>query len=919
MLLAKARIRFSHLINVTKNLLSKSFVLPTLAGALLGLVIAASAVLFVMDLHDRAVSDTEQNLISLTTVLADQADRALQAIELVQEAVIDEVRAAEITTPAAFDVHLTTRAMHESLRARTAALPQVNAVTVVDHTGRLRNFTRFWPIPDVNISDRDYFQALASDPALQRFISEPVQNRGNGTWTLYIARKISAPDGNFLGLVLGAVELHYFTGLYSQIAPQPDYVISMFRTDGVLLVRHPHWEGAIGRGYSTTGAALIAAQNRAGGVTRTVSPIDAQDRFVATRTLSNYPAILSVSRTTAAALAPWHRHAMVLGLSAGLLDLGLVGLLVLGFRQARGQEMLLRAEEQARSERDLRHQYARFGIALDNMAQGVCLFDSDDRLVVMNARYIELYAVPSDLRRPGTTLASIRAYLVACNGDRGPPWPNRERAWEMPAAFTWDLADGRAIAIKHVPNRDGWQCTHEDITDRRQSEAQILRMARHDTLTGLPNRAFLREHLETVLDRRISGSLTAALYLDLDGFKMVNDTLGHPAGDALLRQAAQRLQDCLRATDFVARLGGDEFAIVQSGIADPADAADLAARIGAMLQIPFTLQDQEIVVGTSIGIAVVDAEADTDSDTILRRADVALYQAKAAGRGTWRFFADDMDTAIQRRHRLGAELRRALAAGQFELHYQPLVAVRTRTLNGFEALLRWRHPEHGLISPATFIPLAEETGLIRPIGAWVLAQACHDAVDWPDALKVAVNLSSVQFVRGDLVNDVAQALMRSGLPASRLELEITESVLLQDNAETLRTLHRLQALGLRIAMDDFGTGYSSVSYLRRFPFDKLKIDQSFVRTLGREAGSIAIVRAMVGLGKACNMGVVAEGVETLEQAAILEAEGCDEVQGFLFSRPLPLADLTSFLANPPSAISSFHEARVDAKPQRDAA
>ena len=916
MLQANVRRRLARLIERTRHLYAGSFLLLALAGGLLALAIAGGAALFILDLHDRAVADTEQNLTSLTTVLADQADRALQAIEVVQDSIIDEIRVADITTPEAFSAHLATHAMHDSLKARTAALPQVNAVTVVDHTGTLRNFTRFWPIPDVNIADRAYFQALAANPSLQRFISEPVQNRGNGTWTLYIARKISAPDGRFLGLVLGAVELQYFANLYGQIAPQPDYVISMFRTDGVLLVRHPHREGSVGRGFATAGASLIALKNSFGGVTRTVSPIDAQDRVVAARALSNYPAILSVSRTTAAALAPWRRQALALGAAAALLDLGLVGLLVLGFRQTRGKVMLLRAEERARSERDLRTQYARFGVALDNMDQGLCLFDADDRLIVMNARYVELHAVPPDLRQPGTTLAAIRSHLAARNGDRSPPWPDAARASETSAAFTWDLADGRAIAVKHVPIRGGgWQCTHEDISEQRRSEAQIIRMARHDALTGLPNRGFLREHMEGVLARRASGTLTAVLYLDLDGFKLVNDTLGHPVGDALLCLAAQRLRDCLRATDFVARLGGDEFAIVQAGIATASDAADLATRIVAMLQAPFVLQDQEIIVGTSIGIAIVDA-ADVKCDTILRRADVALYQAKAAGRGTWRFFEADMDTEIQRRHHLGTELRRALAAGQFELHYQPLVSARTRTLNGFEALLRWRHPEQGLISPATFIPLAEEMGLIRPIGAWVLARACRDAAAWPASLKVAVNLSSVQFVRGDLVDEVTQALSESGLAATRLELEITESVLLQDNAETFRILHRLHALGLRIAMDDFGTGYSSVSYLRRFPFDKLKIDQCFVRTLGREAGSVALVRAMVGLGKACNMGVVAEGVETPEQAAILEAEGCDELQGFLFSRPLPLSDLTNLLA-----CRTFAAPRIDAdgRRRRDAA
>jgi diguanylate cyclase (GGDEF)-like protein len=917
MLTASVRKRSAHPIALAKTLHAGSIVLLASAGGVLGLAIAAGAGLFIADLHGRAVADTEQNLVSLATVLADQADRALQAIELVQDALIDEIRAAEIATPAAFAAQVSTRAMHESLRARTAALPQVNAVTVVDHTGTLRNFTRFWPIPDVNIADRAYFKALALDPLLQRFVSEPVQNRGNGTWTLYIARKISAPNGTFLGLVLGAVELEYFAGLYGQIAPQPDYVISLFRTDGVLLVRHPHRDNAVGRGYTTTGAALIALQNKAGGVTRTVSPIDQQDRLIATRALSTYPATLSVSRTTAAALAPWRRQATVLGAAAGLLDLGLVGLFVLGRRQAGGQERLLRAEERARSEHALRTQYARFGVALDTMTQGLCLFDQDNRLIVMNARYVALHGVPPDLRQPGTTLAAIRSYLTASNGDRAPPWPAPEEAARSPASFTWDLADGRAIAVKHVPIRGGWQCTHEDVTERRRSEAQIVRMARHDALTGLPNRAFLREHMAGVLAGR-GGRRTAVLYLDLDGFKGVNDTLGHPAGDALLCLAGQRLRECLRPSDFVARLGGDEFAIVQSGIVAPGEAADLAARLVAMLQMPFAVQDREIVIGTSIGIALVEP-ADTESDAVLRRADVALYQAKAAGRGTWRFFETDMDVDIQRRHQLGTELRRALAAGQFELHYQPLVAAGTRTLNGFEALLRWRHPQEGLIGPATFIPLAEEMGLIRSIGAWVLAQACRDAATWPDTLTIAVNLSSVQFLRGDLVEDVTRALIGAGLVASRLELEITESVLLRDHADTFRILHRLKSLGVRIAMDDFGTGYSSVSYLRRFPFDTLKIDQSFVRTLGQDGGAIAIVRALVGLGKACNMGVVAEGVETAEQAALLEAEGCDALQGFLFSRARPAPDLTDILTRRTFAPPDRADARSDRTHQRDAA
>jgi len=345
----------------------------------------------------------------------------------------------------------------------------------------------------------------------------------------------------------------------------------------------------------------------------------------------------------------------------------------------------------------------------------------------------------------------------------------------------------------------------------------------------------------------------------------------------------------------VARLGGDEFAIVQADAEQPADATALATRLVEALRAPFDLQGHRVEIGTSIGVVSADGAAST-TDELLRSADIALYRAKAAGRGTWRFFEPEMDAEMQARRALEKELRRALTEGQFELFYQPLVEADTWALASFEALVRWRHPERGMVGPAEFIPLAEETGLIRPIGAWVLGEACADAARWPEQVKVAVNLSPAQFVKGDLVREVEQALAASGLASSRLELEITESVLLQDNDATLGLLHRLRALGVGISMDDFGTGYSSLSYLRSFPFDKIKVDQSFVRDLGRGKGSIEIVRAVVGLGKSLGMGVLAEGVETAEQLGILRAEGCDELQGYLFSKPRPAQDVPGIIA-----------------------
>ncbi|MFC3125519.1 putative bifunctional diguanylate cyclase/phosphodiesterase [Pseudoroseomonas globiformis] len=421
--------------------------------------------------------------------------------------------------------------------------------------------------------------------------------------------------------------------------------------------------------------------------------------------------------------------------------------------------------------------------------------------------------------------------------------------------------------------------------ERRRAEEQALR----DPLTGLSNRLMFRRHMRQAACCAGAEHSVALLYLDLDGFKTVNDTLGHPIGDELLRAVAARLQGSVRENDLIARIGGDEFVIVQLGVPQPATAIALAERLIRAIQTPFSIQSHQILIGTSIGMAGSTAAA-ADADSLLRDADIALYVAKAEGRGTWRAFKPEMDQQMQARRRLEIELHTALAERQFEVFYQPLMQVTTGDLAGFEALLRWNHPERGSVSPAEFIPLAEETRLIKPLGAWVLERACRDAAKWPAHLKIAINLSPVQFVKGNLVEEVEHALSTSGLAPDRLELEITESVMLQNSDETLQVLNQLRAIGVQISMDDFGTGYSSLSYLRKFPFDKIKIDQTFVRSLGDGKGSLEIVRAVVGLGRALSMKVLAEGVETADQLAALRAEGCDEVQGYLFSKPAPLAE-----------------------------
>jgi diguanylate cyclase (GGDEF)-like protein len=434
-----------------------------------------------------------------------------------------------------------------------------------------------------------------------------------------------------------------------------------------------------------------------------------------------------------------------------------------------------------------------------------------------------------------------------------------------------------------------------EIEHRRQSEEQVHYLAHHDPLTGLGNRVLLRQQLEEALTRvRRSGDAVGVLFLDLDGFKSVNDTLGHSLGDALLKSVAGRLQENVRDTDKVVRLGGDEFAVLQGGDPQPRSADALATRLIAVMSEPFFLEGHQLNLSTSIGIAVA-LGSDAEPEQLLKNADLALYRAKADGRGTYRFFEPEMDALAQARRSMEVELRGALTRREFELHYQPLINLRTRRIAGFEALLRWSNSTRGMISPAQFIPLAEELGLIAPIGEWAIRQACEHAAAWPGEIKVAVNLSPAQFGSASLVPTVVQALSASGLPASRLELEITESVLLADSDRNLAILRQIRDLGVRIAMDDFGTGYSSLSYLRRFQFEKVKIDRTFISDLGQNSESRAIVRAITGMCSNLGMTTTAEGVETAEQLSCVAAEGCTEAQGFYFSPAKPASEVGALI------------------------
>ena len=548
-----------------------------------------------------------------------------------------------------------------------------------------------------------------------------------------------------------------------------------------------------------------------------------------------------------------------------------------------------------RTDDKLKRQKLLLDAALTNMSQGLCMFDASGGIILFNDRYAQLTRMSAASLEGRTLLDVVRTRNLPVSPEAFVAEVVEAMRQGNTNTRVIETTDGRMLRVIERPRPEGgWVSTLEDITEWQKAQAQIAHMARHDALTNLPNRTYFREKLENALSRIGRGTQVAVFCLDLDRFKEVNDTLGHPVGDELLREVAHRLRECVRDEDTVARLGGDEFAVVQVGRElKLAETSALATRLIETISAPFTIHGYQILIGATLGISVASDDG-ADPDQLLKNADLALYRAKGDGRGNYRFFEAGMDARALARRTLELELRTALSRGEFELQYQPLLDIKTSNINCCEALLRWNHPQRGVVLPQEFIWLAEETGLIIPIGDWVLRRACTEAARWPEGVRIAVNVSPAQFKNRNLVPTVEEALASAGLPANRLEIEITETVLLLEG-DALATLHTLRGLGIHIAMDDFGTGCSSLSYLRSFPFDKIKIDQSFVSELAAGGESMAIVRAVTGLGRSLGISTAAEGVETAEQLSLLRSEGCNEVQGFLFSPALPAAEIEKML------------------------
>lgn len=852
---------------------------------LIGAIVTATG-LMLQSLRDRELAEGEHDLKSLTFVLAEQIDRSFQSMELLQNAIIERMQNLGIASVEDFERQMSGRDTYQHLKDQISGLPHVDALVLLDPEGKRINVSRAWPLPSFTNFDQDYLDAFKSDPYLSTFIGRPIRNPVTGTWVLNIARRFTGPKGEYLGVVLGVVTVESFERTFATIAPTPNSTIALARHDGMLLARWPNQETALGQSfqYREVFANLLSKTDQA--TFRRISVFDGKDRLGSVHSLAHYPIVVVATMPVADAIAHWQNWAIFIA-SAGILLASVVGGLV--FLSAR------------QVERRLSGQNRQFDAALNNMVQGLVMFDSSARIVVCNQRYIQMYNLSPEVVKPGCTLRDLLQHRKDVGLFIGDP-EQRCRiileaiARQETAVWTIETSDGRIIQTVDQPMPGGgWVSTHEDVTERKHADAKIAYMAHHDELTGLPNRTHFQEGLKEALSSAKRENRLAVFYLDLDRFKKVNDTLGHPAGDDLLKAVAKRLRNCVRETDTVVRLGGDEFAIIQPAMEQPRDAAVLAQRILAAIAAPYEIDGHEIIVSTSIGIAIAPDDG-TESDQLMKNADMALYGAKTAERGTCRFFAPEMDADMKARSNMEADLRKALVNGEFELFYQPLINAQSNEISCCEALLRWHHPQAGMIPPAEFIPVAEDMGLIIPLGEWVLRKACADAAEWPDNVNVAVNVSTIQFRRQGLTQTVLGALAASGLPAHRLGIEITETVILENSNDIRATLNQLHQLGVEIVMDDFGTGYSSLSYLRQFPFDKIKIDGSFIRGLSDGGDCGTIVEAITKMANAMKIATVAEGVETQQQLVKVREWGCTEMQGYLFSHPKPVEEILPMFA-----------------------
>jgi diguanylate cyclase (GGDEF)-like protein/PAS domain S-box-containing protein len=871
-----------------------------LCGVVLMAAIAIGTGVTISKFRESAIETGKQGLESSVLLLARHFDQHLDDFSVLQREIAEELEAREISEPDEFRSEMGTLAVHEMMREKARGWTDLAGVNLFDSEGILINSSQSWPVADIQITDRAYFQRLRDNASLSQTV-DVVPSRFTEGFSIVFARRLLGPNGEFLGTITRGVKPEALESFFASAGLGPGATIAMHERGGVLLARYPHVERMIGKNFNMGPSEQRAVFERPQFASELRSPVDNEERLVASRMLSFVPLVIVATKTVDSTLATWRAQTRFFISMAVLSLLVTVLTLYLIFHQMMRQRRL--------SQRLIAVEKQRLDTAISHMSQGLLLFDSSERLIICNRRYIEMYGLSRDVIKPGCTLRDLLRHRQATgsfHGDVERYCDDILRNHTKSATTIVEAADGRLIQVRNEPVPDGgWLATHEDVTERVRAEERIVHLAHFDVLTDLPNRLSFREHVETRLSKKPAEEVRfAILYIDVDEFKSINDSLGHHVGDELLKCIAARLRESAGPGDLVARLGGDEFAIVRAGFGDNGALTTFVENLHRAIRAPATCCGHEVTTDASIGIAVAPKDG-TSLDQLVKNADLAMYDAKQSGRRTFRFFTAEMGARMQTRRALEMDLRQAIAARAFDVCYQPLVDLTSNTVTGCEALLRWNHCERGFVSPAEFIPLAEETGLIVELGDWVLERACSDAVTWPDHVVLAVNVSPVQFKSKALALKVAGALARSGLSPNRLELEITEAVLIRDDEEALATLLQLRDLGVRISLDDFGTGYSSLSYLQRFPFDKIKIDRSFVSDVCEAGGSSPIVRALVAMALARSMSTTAEGVETEAQRKTLRDLGCTQMQGFLFSPAVPTNRLKELFgrAAPPAFVA----------------
>jgi diguanylate cyclase (GGDEF)-like protein len=766
------------------------------------------------------------------------------------------------------------------------------------------------PPKPVDLSDREHFriQRDAVDDAL--FISRPLVGRTSGKVSVQLTRRLIAPDGSFDGVLVASLDPVHISKSYSNVDLGAGGGLAVAGTDGLIRAGAGIFASRVGANIKEEPAFRAFSSSPEARDIKTVIAGDGQ-HILSMRAVHGYPLMLLVARDEQSAYENWQYNRMRYFAGAGVLSL-LAALATLrtlqnGYRYERARHAL------AQSETNEKVRTRELELTLAHMRQGILMADATGKIAVINRQYCDMLSLPEQFRQPGASYDELVEYLEhsgefregAANVD--PVALNYIKASMRDAlmpAFERTRPDGTVLEVRTEALPDGgFVRTLSDITSRRHQEAEIFHMTRHDPLTDLGNRVLLYENLERAVESLSEGRQLAFHAIDLDRFKPVNDTFGHPVGDKLLKVVAERLRMNLRQGDVVARLGGDEFAVIELNDVSRRQSENIARRLCDVLSRPYEIDGQRLDISASIGIAIAPQDACTASG-LLKAADLALYTAKAEGRATYRFYNTEIEAYAQTRRTLEAGLKAALEGNQLELYYHPIYDIAQRRISGYEALLRWIDPQRGVIHPAEFVSVAEEAGLIIPIGARVLQMACADMAGQPAHLRVTVNLSAVQFRDPSLVGIVKEALQKSGLAPQRLEIEVTEATLMQKDALVVRQIQELRALGTGVAMDNFGVGYSSLSYLKSHPIDRIKIDRSFVSRIGESTSSDAVVRAVSALAAAFGMPTVAGGVETAAQLEKLAEFGCTEAQGFYFGQPKPADEifrsgLTSELVNRP--------------------